>query len=212
MLDTLDFIKKSIYFSNLVIQIIYIIYLVFRIYNQMGYALANLGLLLVTVSYLLYYVFKRKEFYTSDETDSKKFIKNVIKNIKRLIHLCLIIIAVTQLNFQASSNDNMLLLITVLMILGFLFSIFLDLLQVIIDKRIELVKNSVLYDVEKLRSGKKLKSAFFEMGMKGFNVDLDELFPKVENGKKIKAIKDVHDKQKNKAMRKRRFKKLNKRT
>lgn len=204
--DTLDLIKRTIYFSNLVIQFLYIFYLVFRFYNQIGYLFANIILLVVSVFYLFYIILKTGEFNTKEENKSKKFVRSVVKNIKRILYIYLIVLATSQLYFNPTDNDNILILMTALMIFGFLLSIFFDLILMNIDQRFEIITNSMSYDIKRLKIEKKAIATMFEMLKKTTNFDIDELIPKIEEEKMIKVIKDINHKQKNKKMRKRSFK------
>jgi len=152
----------------------------------------------------------KKEFYTNEEYNSKLFIKKIVKNCKRLIYLYLIILAVLQLSLSPTNNDNMLMLMTILMIVGFLTSILFDFIIMIIDQRIELIKNSLLYDAQRFKKEEKVKAKLLNLWMKKSNLNIDELLPDIQDEKEIQTIKDVHHKQKNKARRKRNFKMLKK--
>jgi|GEM_PF-5514864 len=210
MLDTFDFLKETIYYSNLVIQLFYIGYLSLRLYSQSGYVYANIALLALTLVYFLYYIFTKREFYTKDDIESHKFIKKLTKNSKRIIHLFLIYLAVSQLYLNPTSNDNMLLLITVLMIFGFLLSIFLDLLLDNIDKRVQVIKNSIYYDIKRFKIEKKKTGIMVDGVLKRFDVHLDEIIKPINDPVKIASVKKIYHKQKNKAMRRRSFRRLNK--
>lgn len=205
VLDTYDFIKEMIYYANLVIQLFYIGYLSFRLYGQVGYHFSNIALLALTLVYFLYYILTKREFYTKENIESHKFIRKVIKNSKRIIHLYLIYLAVSELYLHPTDNDNMLLLITILMIFGFLFSIFLDMLLDNIEKRIEIIKDSIFYDFKRFKREKKTLGFVADKFLKGYDIHLDEIIKPMDDLGKVEAVKRVHHRQKNKAIRRRSF-------
>ena len=77
--DTLDTVKKIARATDVVAQIFYIAYLVFAIVMSIGILIANIVLLIVSVTYFVYYMATMREWYTKDEKLNRAKIKKVCK-------------------------------------------------------------------------------------------------------------------------------------
>lgn len=199
-LDTFDFIKRVIYYSDIGIQFSYILYVIYRLIFNMGNFILNIALLSITSLYLIYYLATKREFYTEDLKKQRKIVRLVVKWIKRAIYVYLITASVYALAFAPTPNDNMAILMTLLMIVGLIFSFIFDLTVKEIDKRISLVGAAVLYDIEQFTKQRTKTTK----ALKLMAIDLSAA-PKVVDEKMIKRLHKVDEEQAHKAERKKHY-------
>ncbi len=204
ILYTLEFIKKMINIFDVVIQLCYIMYVIYRIVNQLGISYMNNALLVLTSGYLIYYLLMFREFYTKKQLKQKTAVKNGVKILKYIIYLYLIIVGVVQI-YQTSATDNMTMLMIVLMIIGYVFSIMFDIIRILINNHIKLIESSILYDIKEFKNNHKNLTALANK----INIDLDKV-PVVDNEKMLNRIIDINNKRENKRRRKEHFKIVNK--
>lgn len=197
ILDVFDFIKRLIYFGEISIQVIYIGYLSFRLITNSGILLANIMLLILSLGYLIYFIATTREFYTLEQSESKKEIKLVVKISKRIVSLCVLGISIYNLiiNPDATSIE---IVLTVLLIFGFAGSIIGDSLVSMINSKIQLIGSSFKYDVSRFSEEHGIAAAGIK---KAFKIDLDEVAGEVSE-KTVNKIKIVNYKQEQKARRK----------
>ena len=149
-LDTFDFIKTIIYIIDLIVQISYIGYLSYRIIDGVGFVVTNVILLVISAGYLLYHLLTTKEFYTVEEVESKKTAKIIVKIAKRIVNLVIIGLSIYQIAISTDVN-NMTLFTTMMLILGFIISIFGDIIVKIINDKAMLIFSAIKYDLNQLR-------------------------------------------------------------
>lgn len=149
-LDTIDFLKTIIYIFDLIVQIGYIGYLVYRISQGNGILITNIVLLAISFGYLLYHLITTKEFYTIEEVETKKEVKLIVKVLKRIVNAIVIGLSIYQLaiNPDISGID---LFLTFIMVLGFMFSILGDIVLKVINSKAQLIISSLKYDLNELR-------------------------------------------------------------
>lgn len=207
--DTFDFIKKTLHFADVAIQLFYIMYVVYRILNNWGILYVNITLLVLTCGYLIYHLFLSREFYTKKQLKQKATVRNVVKGVKYIIRMYIIVKGVMQI-YQSSTTDNIAMLMIVLLIIGFILSIIFDFIKTLMKSHINLIKFSILYDVEKFkeRHGEKFTTLPLSPIVKKLNIDIDRV-PVVNSEKMRKRIEDANHKQENKKRRKEHFKIIN---
>lgn len=199
-LDTFDFIKRVIYYSDIGIQFFYILYVVYRLVFKMGILALNITLLVITTGYLIYYLATKREFYTEDLKKQRKLVRLIVKWVKRAIYIFLIGSSVYALAYQPTENDNMAILMTLLMIGGLIFSFIFDLTVKEIDKRISLLGAAALYDIELFTKERKVTTKALKM----MAIDLTAV-PKVVDEKMIDRLQKVDQAQHLKAERKKHY-------
>lgn len=200
--DTYDFIKQAIFIFDTIFQVFYIGYLIFRIWTKTGFLALNIILLTITLFYFVYNLVTNREFYTDEQKKQRSVIRNISKIIKRLVNFTVIGLAVYRLYIDGSQVDNITMLLTVIMILGFVFSVVFDLLIMLIDRRSKLIEASIYYDAELFRENHALITKFLRMN----KVDIEEIFPSVTNPKMVEKIKETNHRQESKRLRKIDFK------
>lgn len=200
-LDTFDFIKKIIYSFDLLVQVGYIGYLSYRIIQQIGFMVTNIILLVISGCYLIYHLLTTKEFYTYEQTENKKTVKLIVKILKRMVNLIVIGLSIYQLAINPNVS-NMDILLALLLILGFMFSILGDLIVKVINSKCTLIINSIKYDLNVLKEEHPILASK-PVDFIGSKVNL-----KID-GKSLQKIKEVNHRQEMKERRKRDFFKRN---
>lgn len=199
ILNSFALIKKVIYVVQLLIQITYIGYVTYRIVFNIGNNITNIILIAISVIYLLVQIFTKREFYERDEIRSIKRVKLSIRISKYLVNLYIIVISVIALINQPTKIENIDILMTILMILGLLSSIILDIVVIFIDNQINLINDSLLYDIERYRKEHDIQNVLLK---KVLRIDLEKSFETVKSEKVRKRIKDINHQQKEKKTRK----------
>lgn len=171
--DTLVFIKRLIFVFDLLIQFIYIGYLVFRMLSNMGLLIANISLITLSVIYLLYFLLTRQEFYTKEDIKKRKSVSWIFKILKRIINLTVITMAIITLVDKTSEIDNITLLFTILMICGFMFSLLFDIIKYLIDCKYQLICDALKYDAYNMRKQHRLLTQAIDHLTKDSISDLD---------------------------------------
>lgn len=198
--DTFDLIKTFIYIFNSIIQVSYITYMTYRIINQSGNMILDIILLVISFVYLLIYLITTREFYTKQQLKLRKIIKYIFKGVKYIVNSIIVISALLILLNNENQTDNFTMLMSLIMIFGYIFMLIFDFIMILIDKQLSLIENSLYYDIENFTSNKKFLSFLVEMS--GLNISN---LPKVENESMIRKIKVVSHRQENKKMRKKYF-------
>ena len=204
-LDTLDFIKRMIYLFDLLFQILYLGYLAYRIIFSSGFYYFNIALAAVSFGYFIYHLASTKEFYTLEQSENRRKTKLVFTAIKRVINLLVIGLSVYEVITSTNSN-NIDLLITFVMVLGYMFLIFGDIIVNIINAKIKLILNAARYDLDKFREEHLVATGMINSITKKMNIDIKTLDLKVDE-KMLAKIKRVNYKQEIKARRKKDYKK-----
>lgn len=144
--DTIDAIKRLARGIEITVQIVYIAYLIISIALGNGVLFANALLLAVSVVYFIYDLASAHEFYTKAQEKQRERIKLTVKITKRITHLIVIVIAVIEL---ATSPFNAVpLIMTFIMIVGFVLSLVFDIALSAVEERKELIVNAVALDLK----------------------------------------------------------------
>lgn len=199
--DTYDFIKKFIIVFDLIIQVVYIAYVISRIVSSTGFLILNIILITISCLYFLYNLFSYSEFYTSEEKTRKKNIKLIIRFSKRLVFLVIICMAIYQIIINPQIG-NMTLLVTAIMIINFVFAILLDVIIILLDKKTNLIKNAFYLDVANYKKEHSFKSKLLnKFVLSNLDLDINTSFPPVEDAKTLDKIRKTHLRQNNKKQR-----------
>lgn len=146
ILDTLDTIKRFFLAIDITIQLTYIGYLVFAVATGKGILVANILLLIISLAYLVYFLFTTKEWYTREEKKTRARVKKISKTVKRVINAIVIVFSIIDLCTQPFSGMS--LLMTIVMIVGFILSIAMEVLATsYIEHRKKLIFEAIKRDV-----------------------------------------------------------------
>lgn len=204
-LDTYYLLKRVIFVADLIFQVFYLLFLTYKVALQQGIFVTNVILLSLSTVSFVHHLVTRKEFYTQRQKQYRERFKMVIKCVKRVVNLVVIVYAVAGLVNNAKA-DNVSVLMTLLMIVGFLFSILCDVVNSFIDKRWKLLVNSIKMDSDNLlQNHPKIAFTLNALTKGSFaNVNLS-----VDN-EMLKKIKDVNHRIEMKDRRKQHFRLKNK--
>ncbi len=145
--DTIDAIKRLARGIEITVQIVYIAYLIVAIALGTGILYANIALLVVSVLYFIYDLASTREFYTKVQKKHRENVKTTVKITKRLTHIVIITVAIIELS-TAPKLDAISLIMTFLMIIGFVISLIFDIAISMVDDRKELIVNAVALDLK----------------------------------------------------------------
>lgn len=206
ILDSFDFIKRIIYIFELIIQLLYIGYLSYKIISNNGILAINIILLVLTVYYLVYYIATTREFYTHEQKVNKKTVKLCIKISKRIVNAIVIVISIYQLVLNSSANDNINMLMTLMMIFGYVLSIIGDIIVGLINNKIVIIINAVKYDLDELRNNHYKLAGIANFITNKFDIDIKSI-PLDVDKTMLAKIKKVNYRQEQKTRRYKDFKK-----
>ena len=144
--DTIDAIKKLARGIEIAVQIVYIAYLIISIALGSGILFANIVLLSVSALYFIYDLASAHEFYTKAQEKQRERVKETVKITKRITHAVVIIIAVIELATSPFSAVPMIM--TFMMIVGFVLSWVFDAIISAVDERKELIVTAVALDLK----------------------------------------------------------------
>lgn len=202
IIDTIDFIKRIIYVVDLIVQLCYIGYMIYRIISKTGFIITNIILLALSFGYFIYHIATTREFYTLDEIESRNNVKIVVKISKRVVNSAVTCLSIYQL-IVITDISNMKILTTLMMILGFILSLIGDFIIKLINSKAMLIINSIKYDLNEIKdahpvvAGKPIDFIDKKMGF-----DINNIDPNM-----IKQMKDANYRQEMKARRQRDFNK-----
>jgi len=148
--DIVGGFKTTVFIFNLTIQIFYIFYLVFAIATGSGIMPANIALLVISVTYLVFFlIFEKKP----DKVDKKKksLGKTLFKYTKLFIQAFIIGTAVIEIAKSPDDANALTVLFTAVMIIGWVLTLLLDIIYRIIVALSEYVIESVKADFEDLK-------------------------------------------------------------
>lgn len=200
-LDTLDLVKRVAHVLDIINQTFYIGYVTYRLIAQMGYLVFNIILLVLTVGDLIFQLATVQEFYTKEQKETRKIVRLVIKWTKRAIRIILITLSIITLVQNAATVTFFDLLMTILMILGFVFSLFSEVVVKAVNTRASLFKNAFYYDIEEFKKGDTFIVKVINKQLK----DVLSLVPEVESEEMRLKLEEVHKSQNEKKVRKHRF-------
>ena len=145
--DTLDAIKRLSRGIDITVQIVYIAYLILSIVFDFGALHANIVLLTVASLYFIYDLSSTREFYTKLQEKMRETAKFTVKVTKKVVQVVIIVIAIIELS-TAEEFESITLLMTFLMIVGFVISLIFSIMISMFEERKELIVNAVALDLK----------------------------------------------------------------
>ncbi len=144
---TLNQIKNVAFSLTVIMQIAYIAYLIYALIVGTGILEVNIILLVLSVAYLIFFIYDKKKPL---EKQTKKQIKKLHKYGKRTMKLYSVVVMVV-ICVTAKQFDPITLLTVAFSIIGIAAQIILDVLTIIIEKRIALFKEAVQNDIDVIK-------------------------------------------------------------
>ncbi|MCR5505784.1 MAG: hypothetical protein K6F07_02185 [Bacilli bacterium] len=189
IVDTFDLMKRIAYICELSIQIVYIAYLIVKICFNSGWLIGNVVLLAMAIMYFGYHLIATTRTFEEkdDELQAKlnrKRVKTVFRIFKRMTNLAIIVYAFIQLYVSKNlySADTLFL---VLMVIGFVVSIFCDIVIFLIDARVTMIKEAVAIDIIDFKEEHKHLGKIFDKFEATKDLETDE-----EKREKIEKVRD----------------------
>lgn len=159
--QTVEDIKSITNAVQLITGLIYIAYLIYAITVGIGIVAVNVVLLVISAIYFAFTLAMNSKQLNKSDRQLKENAKRVYKVSKYIIQIPTLVVAVITLSMLESDHITFSLLFTVLMILGYVMSVLLSVLTVVVENRAKKFMVAFEADVEpimKVVNGiKKLK-------------------------------------------------------
>lgn len=155
-----DDFKHFVYLFQVCVYILYTLYLIYAIITQSGILAVNIILLVFSLAYLIFFIVynQRKQ----KNKTLKKVITEIFKWSKRAIKLFTIGVALYGV-YETSKNVNPLsVVLSALMVVGFVFDLLFDLIIRFVSKRIHFVYEAIQADVETITKPFTAVKSFFK--------------------------------------------------
>jgi hypothetical protein len=149
--DTVESLKKAAVGIDVFVQLFYIAYLIFALCCDVGILVANVILLSLSLAYLVFFFITKKDSYTKLEKSKRNRIRAITRWLKRAVNFIVIVISVAELCISPSKYDNISIIFTMFMVLGFVFTVTLDLLIMVVSARLQLIYMAVELDVDNIK-------------------------------------------------------------
>ena len=157
---TEDF-KRLLFFIGLIMQLLYIAYLIYALIVGVGIFIANVFLLGVSTAYLIFWlVMSKKE--TADDKQTKKRIGKVFKRCKQIIKLVTLGIAVYGIYTTASNVTPLSVVITALMIVGWVLQTLCEIVFHYVVKKGEFLFEGFKADIDNVKKPVTAVGNFFK--------------------------------------------------
>ena len=150
LVRTLNKIKKISNGIDVIVQLVYIVYLIASLYLGKGNEIANYIFLGVSVLYLIYHLFTYRKYMEGDKTIHRKGFKKIIKFLKKLVNIAVIIFAILE-EKNAGSFDLFQVGSAIIMIIGFITSLIFEFMVMSLKKKVARIKESVSEKIGKVK-------------------------------------------------------------
>ena len=155
-------LKRLGYFIDVASKTVPILYLIYALISGSGLWYANAILLVLAVAYFIFFLSMTEYGKTPDGKKVKKTIDVFYKNSRRLVKLFPLGVAVYGLFLTASDVNPLSLLLTVLMIVGWVLEIVFDLLIKIIGAKVGYVIAALEADIDAALKPLKTAGNFYK--------------------------------------------------
>lgn len=157
---TEDF-KRLLFVIGLMMQLVYIGYLIYSLVVGAGVLIANIFLLAVSSAYLIFWLIMSKR-ETADDKQTKKLIGKVFKRCKKIIKLVTLGIAVYGIYTTATNVTPLSVVITALMIVGWVLQALCEIVYNYVVKKGEILLEGLKADWESATKPAKAVGNFFK--------------------------------------------------
>ena len=151
--------NKLLYYTTICTQLMYIAYLVYALITGTGIFIANMILLVIAAAYLAFF------FYATAANLNrpvKRQVKRLFNRCKQLVKLFTLGVMVYGICQTAAKASPVSVLITALMIIGFVLQIIFELIAWFLTKRINLFIEGLKADYENITKPVKTVGNFFK--------------------------------------------------
>ena len=152
--------KQFVYVFQVCVYILYTFYLVFAIATKTGILAVNILLLIISVSYLIFFLIYHQKKKQNKEL--KKIVTEIFKWSRRAIKLFTIGVALYSV-YETSKNVTPLsVMLASFMVIGFIFDLLFDFIIRFISKRIQFVYEAIQADAETITKPFTAVKSFFK--------------------------------------------------
>ena len=151
--------NKLLYYTTVCTQLLYIAYLVYALITGTGIFIANMILLVIAVGYLAFFFYATANHL---KRPVKKKVKRLFNRCKQLVKLFTLGVMVYGICQTAANASPASVLITALMIIGFVLQIIFELIAWFLTNRINLFIEGLKADYEIITKPVKTVGNFFK--------------------------------------------------
>ncbi len=155
-------LKRLGYFIEVASKTVPILYLIYALFAGTGLWYANAILLVLAAAYFIFFLSMTEYGKTPDGKKVKKKVDVFYKNSRRLVKLFTLGVAVYGLIMTASDVNPLSLLLTVLMIVGWVLEIVFDFLIKIIGAKVGFIVSALEADIDTALKPLKTAGNFFK--------------------------------------------------
>lgn len=159
---TITDIKRAVYACNVLFQCVYIGYLLFAILAATGILAINIILLAISVAYFVFFLVTTSFGKTPDGKELRKTVARIFKWCKILIKPVTLGFAFYGIYTADGNAASISIILTILMLLGWILQIVFEVLVMLVEIRVEQFKAAVSLDVEKVLAPFKQTGNFFK--------------------------------------------------
>lgn len=152
---TLDDVKKLIFVTSVIAQIIYIIYHIFAIVTDAGILVIHAIILPISVAYFVFYLVINHYVKRGEGKEVKKIVGKIYKYLKMVLQLVTITVAIINLIIAGNEATSMNILLTAVMIFAFILTLLIEIIGTVLSARISLLIEAFDADKERLNPVKK---------------------------------------------------------
>ena len=209
--QTVEDVKKLSTAVNFITQGVYVAYLIYAIVVGTGILGVNIGLLAISLAYLVFFSIMTAKEIKKTDAKIKKRVKEVYKASKYIIQIPTLITAIITLATLENDHITFSLLFTVLMIVGYLLSIILSIIIKIVEDRAKKFAVAIEADIEPLMNvvntvrkfmGEKIEAQESDKTRIKIRAELDSKVKKNRSDRPAPETKSEADKAALKAVRK----------
>lgn len=155
-------LKKTAYAFNVLMQVVYISYLIYALVARAGNAIVNGVLLGLSAAYFVFFLCATSFGRNPESTHLSKGVKCFYKNSKRLIKLYTLGVAVYGIYEAATNVSFVSVLLTALMVVFWLLDIVFEILVKYVTARVNLIVEGLKTDIDNVVKPFKNTGNFFK--------------------------------------------------
>jgi hypothetical protein len=157
--QVVDDFKRIDYIRNIVTQVLYIVYLVYALFDKPKFLAANIPLFLLSVAYFIFFLIATQK---NAEKKLKKTVHLVFKRCKQVINFFTLAVTVYGVAVTATDVTPFGLILTSFMIVGWVLQIVFEIVIKFFVKRVNLIVEGLEADYEKMTQPVRSMGNFFK--------------------------------------------------
>lgn len=157
--QTVDDFKKIDYIRNILTQILYIAYLVYALFSSSGLLVANIILLVLSVGYFVFFLIATRK---NADKKLKTVVKTIFTRCKQVIKFFTLGVMVYGIWLTANEVTPLSLILSALMIAGWVLQIVFEILIKFLTARVNLIIEGLEADYENMTKPVRSVGNFFK--------------------------------------------------